>query len=54
MSRPTHVINVTNLTNTLAELNSNKDIISVKLSIGMDTFVKGKNEMWKKPAKERM
>ncbi len=27
-------------------------ISSVKLSIRMDTFVKGGNEMWKMPAKE--
>ncbi len=40
---------------TLAEFNSKSSsaaIGSVKLSIRMDKFVKGENEMWKMPAKE--
>ncbi len=33
---------------------SSAAISSVKLGIRMDTFVKGENEMWKMPAKERI
>ncbi len=50
----THVINVTHLTNTYQRALCAESISSVKLSIRKDTFVKGENEMWKMPAKERI
>ncbi len=58
----THIINVTHLTNTYKrELWQNKNsnshqqpLVLWNLSIGMVTFVKGENEMWKMPAKKRI
>ncbi len=52
-----HLFNEHFQARTLAEFNSNshqQPLVLKKLSVGMDTFVKGENEMWKMPAKKRI